>query len=95
VSHDREGPALRFAAAHGQEMKMKRGFGVRIAVVLLVGFLMATSTGCIECVAVSNAVSFGAGWLLRDVTLRTTVERECYKNGVLVDCVALPDPTVQ
>lgn len=70
---------------------MKRNLGFRVAVVLLFGVLLGTSTGCFEWLAVSNAVSFGAGWLLRDVTIPTTVQRECYQNGVLVDCATLPD----
>jgi hypothetical protein len=91
VSPGRDFPALRCAAAHGQELKMKRGFGLRVAVLVLVGVLLGTNTGCLEWLAVTNVVSFSAGWLLRDLTIPTTVQRECYQNGVLVDCATLPD----
>jgi len=36
-------------------------------------------------------MSFGVGWLPRDLTVPSTVERGCYPNGVLVDCANLPD----
>ena len=69
---------------------MKRGLGFRVAVALLLAPLLSASTGCTEWLAIPNLISFGAGWLLREATMPTTVERECYQNGVLVDCGTLP-----
>lgn len=69
---------------------MNRGFAFRIVGALLGLGLVATSTGCTEWLAISHVGSLSAGWLLRDVTMPTTVERECYENGVLVDCADLP-----
>lgn len=69
---------------------MKRRFGFRAGVLLLAVCLMGAGTGCTEWLAVSHAASFTAGWLLRDVTMPTIVERQCFENGVLVDCGTLP-----
>lgn len=70
---------------------MKRRIGFRVAVALLAAVLLTTGVGCRQWLVLSQTISFGAGWLLRDLTYTTTVERECYQNGVLVDCDTLPE----
>lgn len=69
---------------------MKSGFAFRVTVMLLATVLISTSTGCIKWLSFSDLVSFGAGWVLRDVTMPSNVERQCYQNGVLIDCADLP-----
>lgn len=65
---------------------MKRSFLYRSAAALLAFGALATCGGCSRWFATANALSFGAGWFLRDLTMQTVVERECYVNGELVDC---------
>ena len=69
---------------------MKRGTGIRVAVLLAAMFLFGSSTGCTRWLLGPHLASFGAGWLLRDAATTTTTERVCYHNGVLVDCSELP-----
>lgn len=69
---------------------MRRGLGIRSVAFLLAAGLVAMSSGCAEWLALSSFVSFGAGWLVRDATIQTHVIRECYQNGVQVDCDDLP-----
>jgi hypothetical protein len=69
---------------------MKHGIGVRLTVCLVAAVLLGASTGCTPWLVVSNLVSLGSGWLLRDLTLTTATETQCYRNGVLVDCAELP-----
>ena len=52
--------------------------------------MLLASAGCSQWLLATHAASFGAGWLLRDVTMTVTVEKECYQNGELVDCSTLP-----
>ncbi len=48
--------------------------------------LLGTTTGCREWLVGSHLASFGAGWLIRDLTIPTTTETLCYQNGELIDC---------
>ncbi len=70
---------------------MRRNFFVRAVVLTLAAATVGASTGCHERIAAANLITLGAGWLLRDVTLTSSVERACYQNGVLIDCADLPE----
>ncbi len=52
-----------------------------LAAVALLG-----TTGCTGWLVGSRLATFGAGWLLRDLTVPTTTETTCYRNGELIDC---------
>lgn len=57
---------------------------------LAAAMLLAASSGCIiEWIVLTNAGSFGAGWLLgrNDVS----VTRECFLNGEPIDCADVSD----
>ncbi len=69
---------------------MKRGIGFRFAAVLLAVVLLGPATGCGERWLAANLVPFSAGWVLRDLTMPTTIERQCYQNGISVDCAEFP-----
>jgi hypothetical protein len=69
---------------------MKHGIGVRLTASLVAAVLLGASTGCTQWLVVSNLVSLGSGWLLRDLTMTTTTDTLCYRNGALVDCSELP-----
>ncbi len=64
--------------------------GANLITLLAAGLLLGASTGCTPWALVSNLASLGVGWALRDVTATTTTERQCYHNGVPVDCAELP-----
>jgi hypothetical protein len=65
---------------------MRRKIWISGITILATALLVLTSTGCKERLWLSNAVSFGAGWLLRDITMPTTTETLCYRNGEPIDC---------
>jgi len=48
------------------------------------------TTGCEQWLFGSHLAAFGAGWSLRDLTMPTTTETFCYRNGEPVDCPELP-----
>jgi hypothetical protein len=69
---------------------MKHGIVIRLTASLFASVLLGASTGCTPWLAVSNLVSLGSGWLLRDLTMTTATDTLCYRNGALVDCSELP-----
>ncbi|MBN2447965.1 MAG: hypothetical protein JXO22_14635 [Phycisphaerae bacterium] len=69
---------------------MKRGCVSKLGVVLLAVVLLVAGTGCDSILLASHSASFAAGWLVGNLTAATTVERQCYENGVLIDCANLP-----
>lgn len=70
---------------------MKRPLSIRILMIILAVLLLGTSAGCVEALFVTHAGALGLGWLLGSVNAPTTVDRECFLNGELVDCATLPD----
>lgn len=68
---------------------MKRGI-VKCGSVLVAAALLVTTTGCSEFFIFSNAASMVTGWLLGSQAAAGNVERQCYQNGVLIDCADLP-----
>ena len=70
---------------------MRRGSIARTIALAVAAITIGASVGCHERILAANLLTMGAGWLLRDVTLTTTIERECYENGVLIDCADLPE----
>ena len=69
---------------------MKRGYFSRLGVVLMAAVLLTIGSGCDSVLLASHGVSFAAGWLVGNMTAPTTVERQCYQDGVLIDCANLP-----
>lgn len=65
---------------------MHRKITTWLVATLAVIALLGTTTGCTRWLVGSHLASFGAGWLLRDLTMPTTTETLCYQNGELVDC---------
>jgi len=68
---------------------MKRRITTWLIVVLASAAMLGPTMGCTEWLLASSAVSFGTGWLLRDLTMPTITETLCYRNGELVDCAEL------
>jgi len=63
----------------------------RVVLGVVLAALLGTTTGCWPFDLVSNAASFAAGWLVRDLaTAATGPELTCYRNGVAVDCADVP-----
>jgi hypothetical protein len=69
---------------------MQRRITTWLAATLAAVALLGATTGCNEWLVGTHAASFGAGWLLRDVTMPATTETVCYQNGELVDCSEIP-----
>lgn len=65
---------------------MQRRITTWLVATLAAVALLGTTTGCREWLVGSHLATFGAGWLLRDLTMPTTTETFCYRNGELVDC---------
>jgi len=65
---------------------MQRRITTWLVTTLAAVALLGTTTGCTEWLIGSHWVSFGAGWIARDITMPTTTETLCYRNGVLIDC---------
>ena len=65
---------------------MNRNQRYRTAAVILAAATLCTCTGCSRWMLGSNALSFVAGWFLRDATQAGVETRECFVNGVAVDC---------
>jgi hypothetical protein len=65
---------------------MQRRITTCLIAVLTAVVLLGTTTGCKEWLVGSHVATFGAGWLLRDLTMPTTTETLCYQNGELIDC---------
>ena len=61
----------------------------RIAMALVAAGLLVSSTGCVYEMLMSHLSSFTAGWVLREVTMPTTTETQCFRNGVEIDCSEL------
>lgn len=68
---------------------MKRGI-VKFGNVLVAATLLIATAGCNEFFIFSNAASVVTGWLLGGQAAANNVERQCYQNGVLIDCADLP-----
>lgn len=62
----------------------------RIMMSLIAAGLLATSTGCVYELLMSHVSAFTAGWVLREATIPTTTETQCFRNGVEIDCSQLP-----
>ena len=59
--------------------------------VLIVGLmLLVCGTGCDRVARLINVASFSAGWLVGQLTVPTTTETVCYRNGELIDCSEVP-----
>lgn len=69
---------------------MRYGLRTRAVLLVMLAALGVTGVGCVEWLAASNLYSFVAGWELRGLTLPVTTERQCFQNGVEVDCATLP-----
>lgn len=69
---------------------MKRDMMRKVATLLIGAALLAGTAGCERILLGGQVVSFIAGWALGGATTPTTVERECYQNGVQIDCADLP-----
>jgi hypothetical protein len=69
---------------------MQRRVATWLMATLLVIALLGTTTGCEQWLIGSHLAAFGAGWALRDLTMPTTTETSCYRNGEPVDCSELP-----
>ncbi len=65
---------------------MRRGLKTWLVATVAAVTLLGATTGCTEWLVGSHLASFGAGWLLRDLTMFTTTETLCYRNGELIDC---------
>lgn len=69
---------------------MKRTLPARLGVVLVAITLLAATAGCIPLRLGPNTASFLTGWVLGGAATALTVDRQCYQNGVLIDCATLP-----
>ncbi len=68
---------------------MKRGYMVKLGMVLLIAGLLATSTGCNRLLVGTNIGSIITGVVLGNVWTANTTESLCYRNGELIDCAEL------
>lgn len=69
---------------------MQRRVATWLMATLLVVALLGMTTGCEQWLFGSHLAAFGAGWSLRDLTMPTTTETFCYRNGEPIDCPELP-----
>jgi hypothetical protein len=74
---------------------MKRKTRTRLATCLVIAAPVAIVTGCVPYDLCSHGASFSLGWLLREWTMPTTTETQCYHNGVLTDCSELPSELIK
>lgn len=51
--------------------------------------LVACLVGCRPTTLASNALAFTAGWLTGSLTVPTTTDTICFRNGVQIDCAEL------
>ncbi len=74
---------------------MNRGTIVKLGTVLVAIALLAATAGCDRILWGSSAASAFTGWLLGSTATAGNVERQCYQNGVLIDCAELPADLAQ
>lgn len=65
---------------------MQRRITTCLIAALTAYVLLGTTTGCKKWMVGSHVATFGVGWLLSDLTMPTTTETLCYRNGELIDC---------
>jgi hypothetical protein len=62
----------------------------RVAVSVVLLFVVMGGTGCDGALFASHALSAVAGWLIGQATMPIQVETRCFRNGEEVDCTELP-----
>lgn len=69
---------------------MRRSIWRTLGVACIAAALLTASTGCNKTLVGTHAASTVVGWLLGNAFGTGNVERQCFQNGVLIDCADLP-----